>query len=500
MTEFAFKASTEIILFDIGLSLAFGVLHSLLYIFYPRQRANLFFGLFAFAAGLRLTTADLLDLSKLSAAQAFVISYLGVAAIGFVVFSFVAFLYAAFEQKFPIHFYLCVALWTLGVLASLLFDRQFFLRSTSLLVIAFVAIESLRVIGRALYVRRDGAWIVGLGVLFLIVSPLQNGIVIIANSDISHTLNMINTQISLCGIIIANSVFLARNFARTNRDLEKQIVQVTELSAKEIEHVRNAADLRLKAEQEQAKRALVEQELHLAADIQTGLFPEHLPEIAGFDVSAFNRPARECGGDYYDVLSLEKNGSYLFCVADVSGKGIPAALLMSNMQASLRALVDRTASLTELAFKISELLYATSPSNRFVTAILIDIDSSTGGAHYVNAGHNECLLLKASGETEVLRSTGFALGMLEGMPYEEESIEIRSGDLIALYSDGVPEAYNEKEEEWGEQNLEECLRQVLQSDAATISERVINEIDRFAGQAAQHDDITLMIVKATSVG
>jgi serine phosphatase RsbU (regulator of sigma subunit) len=495
MTNLVFKDATGIILFDIGLVLAFGVLHLLLYLFYPRQRANLFFSFFAFSAVLRLTTADLLDLDRAPSAEAYFISYLGVASIGLAVFSFVAFLSKAFEERFPVHFYLTVAVWTGGVLASLLGERQFFLRSTSLLIIAFVAIESLRIIGRALFARRDGAWIVGLGVLFLIVSPVQNGIVIALQTDISHTLNLINTQISLCGIMVANSVFLARSFARTNHDLEKQIIQVTELSAKEIEHIRTAAELRLENEQEQAKRALVEQELQLAADIQLALFPERLPGIEGFDVSAFNRAARECGGDYYDVLKLEKSGSYLFCVADVSGKGIPAALLMSNMQATLRALADQTPTLTELALKTSELLYATSPSNRFVTAILIEIDASTGKARYVNAGHNECLLLRASGETEILRSTGFALGMLEGMPYEEESIEIRSGDLIALYSDGVPEAYNEKEEEWGEQNLEQCLQEFRESDAAAISELVITEIDRFAGSAAQHDDITLMIIR-----
>ena len=250
---------------------------------------------------------------------------------------------------------------------------------------------------------------------------------------------------------------------------------------------------------ETLERKQIEQELALAASIQEGLFPDRMPTLAGYDLAARNRPARQCGGDYFDALPSGDGASqrsYLFCVADVSGKGLPASLLMSNMQASLRALWGRVPSLVELASRINELLYTASPSNKFVTAVLVEIDPATGAGRYVNAGHNECVLLRRDGgEVELLKSTGLPLGMLPGMPYDERSFQFAAGDLLALYSDGVPEAYDEAENEWGEARLLDCLNAVKNDPSAEIVARVFVEIDRFAGTAPQHDDITLLICK-----
>ncbi len=505
MNELPFKEAIEITIFGVGLTVAFGLLHLLLYLFYPRQRANLFFSLFVISVAVRILTADVLDVSRLPEQTDFALSYLSLWSFAVAVFSFVAFLYAAFEERTPIHFWIVLAVWIFGAIARLFFSENptFLLQSLSLMIIAFVVIESLRVIGRALFAKRDGAWIVGLGVLFLIVAPLKDGIVIVTNRNMSHFWDVLSTQISLCGIIIANSVFLARNFARTNQNLEEQLVQVKELSARELEHERTAAELRLQNEQERAKLALVEQELALAASIQQGLFPESLPNIAGYDIAAFNRPARVCGGDYYDILEInEKDGgasnndSYLFCVADVSGKGLPAALLMSNMQATLRALAGRNMSLNELAAQTNELLYFTSPSDKFVTAILVEINPQTGEARYVNAGHNECFLLRSDGnKTELLKSTGLPLGMFAGMSYEENRFQFETGDLLALFSDGVPEAQDKTEQEWGEANLRESLEEAKDGSAQSIVSQIVSEIDCFADGASQHDDITLLVFK-----
>jgi sigma-B regulation protein RsbU (phosphoserine phosphatase) len=255
-------------------------------------------------------------------------------------------------------------------------------------------------------------------------------------------------------------------------------------------------------------RKKMEQELALAASIQEGLFPEYLPTIAGYEMSARNRPALQCGGDYYDVLPVEANEntgekSFLLCVADVSGKGLPASLLMSNMQATLRALLGRVPTLVELASRTNELLHATTPSNKFVTAVLLELEPSTGAVKYVNAGHGDCLLLRhASGEAERLEATGLPLGMMPpemlemlGKNYEERSLQLQAGDLLALYSDGVTEAYDEDENEWGDERLLACLRPVADAPVKAIVGKIFEEIDRFAGIAPQHDDITLLILR-----
>jgi sigma-B regulation protein RsbU (phosphoserine phosphatase) len=258
---------------------------------------------------------------------------------------------------------------------------------------------------------------------------------------------------------------------------------------------------------EVVERKKVEQELALAATIQQNLFPAKLPALANYDLAAWNRPARQCGGDYYDMLQLKQpdgTNKYLICVADVSGKGLPASLLMSNMQATLRALLGRIPSLTDLATHTNELLYATTPSNKYVTAILVELDENSGECRYVNAGHTDCLLMRANGEAEWLQSTGTPFGLMGPdivellQPYQECSFTMHPGDILALFSDGVTEAQDVEENEFGETRTADFVRPIATEPAATIVEKVFQELDRYAGAAPQYDDITLLVIKKTA--
>jgi sigma-B regulation protein RsbU (phosphoserine phosphatase) len=248
---------------------------------------------------------------------------------------------------------------------------------------------------------------------------------------------------------------------------------------------------------ETLERKKIEQELELAASIQQALFPAELPSLEGYDLAAHNRPARQCGGDYYDVLPVTNGAqpAHLFCVADVSGKGLPASLLMSNVQATLRALLGHHTSLAELSARTSELLYATTPSNKYVTAIMAQVETATGSIRYVNAGHSGGLLLRAGGEYQWLKPTGTPIGLLPGMPYDEESFQLERGDLLALFSDGIPEAQNDAEEEYGEARLLEYVRKVQDAPANQIVAGAFAEIDLFTHDVPQFDDITLLVIK-----
>ena len=251
---------------------------------------------------------------------------------------------------------------------------------------------------------------------------------------------------------------------------------------------------------EAVERKKVEQELALAASIQQNLFPARLPKMADLELAARNRPARTCGGDYYDALRISGE-THLICVADVSGKGLPASLLMSNMQATMRALLGRIPTLTELATLTNSLLYATTPDNKYVTAILVELDPETGKGRYVNAGHQDCLLMRAGGEVEWIKSTGTPLGMMAPdiielmAPYSEQGFELHPGDLLALFSDGVTEAHDKDDNEFGEERLAEFMRPIRNEPAETLVDKIFCELDRFAGSAPQYDDITLFIIK-----
>ena len=245
-------------------------------------------------------------------------------------------------------------------------------------------------------------------------------------------------------------------------------------------------------------RQQMEKEVALAASIQRDLFPATLPKLTGCDTAARNRQAKLVGGDYYDVLPIQGNGPdlpHLLCVVDISGKGIFAALLMANIQATLRALLSHQQSLSSVAKQANTLLHATTPANRYATAFLAQFDPVTGSCQWVNCGHNDGVVLRASGEVEMMACSGIALGLFPGMSYDEQTFELHPGDILSIYSDGVTEANNLAEEEFSLERLITSLRTYRERSAGEIVDKVFEEIDSFVGTAPQFDDITLMVMK-----
>jgi len=242
----------------------------------------------------------------------------------------------------------------------------------------------------------------------------------------------------------------------------------------------------------------MEKELALAANIQQELFPRKLAQLDATDIAARNRQAKQVGGDYYDVIHVVASRpaeEHLVCVVDISGKGIFASLLMSNIQATLRTLVYRENALPVVAQTANDLLYATTPSNRYATALLLIYEASTGACRWINCGHTDGIVVRANGEVEMLPCTGMALGLFPARTYEEQSFDLRDGDLLAIYSDGVTDAQNEEEHEFGTERLVEVLKKHFSEPAAAVVDRVFEAIDAFAGSAPQFDDITMLVLK-----
>jgi serine phosphatase RsbU (regulator of sigma subunit) len=243
-------------------------------------------------------------------------------------------------------------------------------------------------------------------------------------------------------------------------------------------------------------RAKLESEMTLAARIQSDLFPAALPQPEGYEVAARNRPARRCGGDYYDALEVD--GKLLVCVADVSGKGMPAALLMSHIQATLRALAGRSASLSTLAEQAGELLYAATSPEKYVTAALAELTPSSGQLQFAGAGHLDNVILCGDGAIIPLCSTGAPLGLLPpGMPCGETSAGLGPGDALLLFSDGVTDAQNAEGDEFGETRLHDLLRDVAGAPAAAIIDRVFSGVEAFVAGHPQFDDMTILVLRRT---
>ncbi|TAK63083.1 MAG: protein serine phosphatase, partial [Bacteroidetes bacterium] len=238
----------------------------------------------------------------------------------------------------------------------------------------------------------------------------------------------------------------------------------------------------------------VERELEVAAQIQQQILPKTLPKIEGIQIGAMSVPCHAVGGDFYDVYQLDDH-RIVMTIADVSGKGIPAALLVSTLHASLHAYRELHTSLVELAAKLNQFIYDNSTTEKFITFVLCVIDTRTSTLHCVNAGHCFPLVIRADGTMEELKKNGFGLGMLPGSRYNEETTELRPGDILTLYTDGVSESMNEKRELYGNERLHKVLNRYRGFDVNEMMDEIMKDVKKFSENPAQDDDLTMVILK-----
>jgi sigma-B regulation protein RsbU (phosphoserine phosphatase) len=241
----------------------------------------------------------------------------------------------------------------------------------------------------------------------------------------------------------------------------------------------------------------MEDELNIAREIQQGLLPEKLPSIPRFDIAALTISSKEVGGDYYDVIT-RKQDEYVLAIGDVSGKGTPAALLMANVQAALRALAPLCSSVAETTGQINDLTCAnTRGGSRFITFFWGILDAKTLQFRYTNAGHNPPYLLRKNGTMEKLEEGGLILGIFKtSTPYAEASVTIVPGDILIMYTDGVSEAMNQNNEQFTEERLESILKKSTNLSAKEIIQQVQKELESHTQATPQSDDITMLVLKA----
>jgi putative ABC transport system permease protein len=265
-----------------------------------------------------------------------------------------------------------------------------------------------------------------------------------------------------------------------------------------------AAQVALMLENGRLTERVVEQErlrrdLMLAAEVQKRLFPERLPQSQSIQLAGMCMPARGVGGDYYDVLDLGDHQIGI-ALADVAGKGIAAALLMSVVQASLRSLAaNNGASLAELTSKLSGLLHRSTAASSYATFFYAQVDEKRRRLRYVNAGHNPPFLLHRNGASpariEELAKGGMIIGMFAQASYEETELELQPGDVLMVYSDGVTEAHDPADEEFGEDRLKDLLRRTAHLGITEMSSRILDALKAWMADAAQYDDLTFVLMK-----
>ncbi len=252
-----------------------------------------------------------------------------------------------------------------------------------------------------------------------------------------------------------------------------------------------------------ADRVVMKRDLQIAREIQTWLLPGAPPQIPGLAIAYATRPANTVAGDYYDVFprpgrTAEENRVVL-AVADVAGKSIPAAMLMATFQASLKTLSTAQVALPELAANMNRYACGNSQGGlRFTTAFLAEYDSVQRTLHYINAGHNNPILRRANGTIERLDVGGLPYGIMPEVKYQSATIALAPGDWLVIFTDGVVEAENARQDEFGEARLLAAIAAGHAGEPAEMLKRLMADLDLFVGATPQHDDVTCMMLKAES--
>lgn len=246
--------------------------------------------------------------------------------------------------------------------------------------------------------------------------------------------------------------------------------------------------------QEALEKYKLEEELDFARDIQRNLLPRSIPVLDRFDIAALNISSRQVGGDYYDIIKLDED-NYCLAIADVSGKGIPASLLMANIQAFLRVICVQQMDLEESTKLINDLISENTSDGRFITFCWGVLDQQKRIFRYVNAGHNPPLLVR-NGNIIKLTVGGIILGVMKTViPYESEELQLQKDDVIIFFTDGISEAMNTKGEEFSDTRLEEIAIESSSMGAKEILNKIRNEVVDFASGTVQSDDLTMIVVK-----
>ena len=245
---------------------------------------------------------------------------------------------------------------------------------------------------------------------------------------------------------------------------------------------------------QQVVRAKAEhdREMREAGDIQKRLLPRHITQIPGLDISADWKPARVLGGDYFDILRFA-DGSVGLCIADVEGKGVPAALVMSNLQSAVKAFATPALEPQELCRRLNTIFCEDVQTERFISLCYARLEPANRRLTFTNAGHCPPLLMRANGQTEKLERGGAVLGRLPGWKYEQGEVTLGANDVLVLFTDGVTEAENSEQQEFGEERLTACVRSCGEMTAAGLQRELLAQVAKHCGNRF-HDDATLMIV------
>ncbi|MDZ7773995.1 MAG: SpoIIE family protein phosphatase [Balneolaceae bacterium] len=478
---------SRLTLFFGGLLLAFTGIHFLLFAFYPGEKRNLYFALFtgllALVTWLRYRgdhTHSPLEVVDLGV-------YHEVAWLMMLVFA-LRFAYSLFYKKVPLLFWGFLAAGVL--LAGASWSGEGGLASYHDFFVLAVLLEIGRVLAVSFWHKRQGVWIIGTGLFCFTGGMLYTSLV---------NLNMVAGDPVYGGIygaillIFTMSVFLSRDFARTQRRLEHKLIEVKHLSERSLEQERMNKKKELERKLLEAENERKTRELEEARALQLSMLPKNLPESSHWDIAVFMETAQEVGGDYYD-FSLDKNGQMTVALGDATGHGMKAGIIVATAKSYFHTLAGDRDNLDLLRRMSSGI------RNMDLKLLYMGMTLVNCRRHRVEitaAGMPPILVYRsAPAEVETVTIKGMPLGTRIDYPYENRELQLQPGDVMLLMSDGLMELFNEQRELLGLNRIRQAFEEVAESPANNILSRLNRLIDQWSGRASHEDDITILVMKA----
>ncbi len=474
-------------MFYSGILLAFTVIHFLLYAFYPAEKKNLYFALFAgFLVLLTYTLVKTVYVdSPLMGITYFRLSL--IALLLTIVYA-VRFTYSLFYSKTPVQFWgfmavgvgLAIATWYnasgVGVY------RDFF--------VLIAILEIFRVLVISFFKRKEGIWIVGLG-----LSGFAAGVMftILSNMDMISADPVLGNLYGSLVLIFAMSVYLSRGFAKTHKRLEYKLLEVKHLSERSLEQERINKEKEIERKLLEAENKRKSNELEEARALQLSMLPKQIPKSKYWDISVFMETAQEVGGDYYD-FNISKNGEMTLAIGDATGHGMKAGIMVATAKSYFHTLASDN-DLLGILKRMSSGIRNMDLKMMYMGLMLLKCKGHT--VHFTSAGMPPALLYKKEEDAvSTLLLKGMPLGTKVEYPYQEDSLNMEEGDTLLLMSDGLMELFNEERELLGLSRIERTFKEVADSSASDIMSQITRLIDKWAGGKAHEDDITIMILKA----
>lgn len=475
-----------------GIFFTLSLLYFLLYLFYLRKKENLYYSLFTFFLGIIffISVAIRFNSSNLNLESIFLI--INNSALAFAFVSYLGFLYSIFYSKMPKQFFLFLVTAIIINIFVLVNISSDFENYTLIVLISLAAIEGLRVIIIAIKNKRKNSWIIGAGVIVFATFILGLVILSIATINLNSIFGLVFFFMGLLSLPLTMSIYLARNIAITNRELEQQLITVKELSLREIENQKNAAELKIKAERDRSEHERKTKELEEARQLQLSLLPKELPKLQNFDIAVYMKTATEVGGDYYD-FNVSDDGILTTAIGDATGHG----LMAGTMVTATKSLFNSFACNPDILWILSQMAVSLSKMNfRLLSMCFAIVKINNKKLKISSAGMPPVLIhRKGSDAVEELFLRGMPLGASVKYDYELKEVDLDEGDTVFMYSDGFPELFNQNKEMFGYERVKKEIQRIAHNNSQTIINELNKVVENWAGEKAPDDDITFVVIK-----